>query len=497
MADQLVCGIDSSTQSTKVELREAGSGQLVATGRGTHPATAPPASEQDPRVWWSALRDALGEVGGHLADVAAVAVAGQQHALVLVDDAGDPLRPAKLWNDTTSAPHASALVEHHGAREWAADAGSVPVASFTVTKLAWVADNEPEVLDRTRRIMLPHDYLTWRLTGEHITDRGDASGTGWWSPRDGTYARSLLGLVVDDPDGWLERLPRVLGPDEPAGRVTTAAAAATGLPAGALVTCGTGDNMAAALGLGLEPGDMVMSLGTSGTVYAVSDEPTSDASGLVAGFADATGRYLPLVCTLNATGVTEMVAGWLGVEVDALADLALDAGTPDTPLILVPYLEGERTPDLPTATGLLTGVRRGTGRADLARATHLGVLCGLFAGVDALTRSGVTLGGRRLLVGGGARSAAFRAFAADLWQAPVVVPAAEEAVAAGACVQAASGLHGEPSGDVARRWSLGTGTTIEPPGLVDTDEVRAAYADAADAAARLADRPPVTRPRRP
>lgn len=487
MADQLVCGIDSSTQSTKVELRDAVSGELVATGRAAHPTSPPPASEQDPRAWWSALRDALGVAGDRVRDVAAVAVAGQQHGLVLVDDAGDPLRPAKLWNDTTSAPHARALVERHGAQAWADDAGSVPVASFTVTKLAWVADNEPETLDRTRRVMLPHDYLTWRLTGAHVTDRGDASGTGWWCPRDGTYAPSLLGLVVDDPGAWLERLPRVLGPDEPAGRVTSAAAEATGLPMGALVTCGTGDNMAAALGLGLEAGDVVMSLGTSGTVYAVSDVPTADASGLVAGFADATGRYLPLVCTLNAAGVTEMVARLVGVDVEALADLALGATAPDRPLLLVPYLEGERTPDLPTATGLLTGLRRGTGPADLARAAHLGVLSGLFAGVDALTDSGVALGGRRFLVGGGARSTAYRAFAADLWQAPVVVPAAAEAVAAGACVQAASGLHGEPPGEVARRWSLGTGTTTEPPGRVDADEVRAAYDEAADAAARLAE----------
>jgi xylulokinase len=292
--------------------------------------------------------------------------------------------------------------------------------------------------------------------------------------------------VVDDPDGWVSRLPRVLGPEEPAGRVTAAAAQATGLPGGALVTCGTGDNMAAALGLGLGAGDVVMSLGTSGTVYAVSDHPTADPTGLVAGFADATGRYLPLVCTLNATGVTEMVAQLLGVEVGMLAELALDADASPSPPVLVPYLEGERTPDLPTATGLLTGLRRGTGRADLARAAHLGVLCGLFAGVDALAASGVTLDGRRFLVGGGARSAAYRAFAADLWQAPVVVPAADEAVAAGACVQAAAGLHGEPPGAVARRWSLGTGTTVDPPDLIAADVVREAYATAADAAAQLA-----------
>ena len=486
MTRQLVCGVDSSTQSTKVELRDAASGELVATGRGAHPATSPPTSEQDPRAWWSALGEGLAHLDDHLGDVAAVAVAGQQHGLVLVDDAGDPVRPAKLWNDTTSAPQGRALVDRHGAQAWADDAGSVPVASFTVTKLAWVAEHEPRSLDRTHLVMLPHDYLTWRLTGAHVTDRGDASGTGWWSPRAGVYVPSLLGLVVGDPDGWVRRLPRVLGPEEPAGRVTGAAAQATGLPAGSLVACGTGDNMAAALGLGLGTGDVVMSLGTSGTVYAVSDGPTADASGLVAGFADATGQYLPLVCTLNATGVTEMVARLLGVDVGALAELALDDGTSQSPPVLVPYLEGERTPDLPTASGLLTGLRRVTGRTDVARAAHLGVLCGLFAGVDALADSGVRLDGRRFLVGGGARSAAFRAFAADLWQAPVVVPAADEAVAAGACVQAAAGLHGEPPGAVARRWSLGTGTTVDPPGLIAADAVRAAYATAADAAARLA-----------
>ncbi|HSK97405.1 MAG TPA: xylulokinase, partial [Euzebyales bacterium] len=407
MTRQLVCGIDSSTQSTKVELRDADNGTLIVTGRAGHPPTSPPASEQDPRAWWAALRDALAQVRDHLRDVAAVAVAGQQHGLVLVDDAGEPLRPAKLWNDTTSAPQARELVGRLGAAAWAQATGLVPVASFTVTKLAWVAEHEPELLRRTRRVMLPHDYLTWRLCGEHVTDRGDASGTGWWSPRRERYDAELLGLVVDDPDAWLDRLPRVLGPDEPAGRVTDAVADELGLPAGALVTCGTGDNMAAALGLGLQPGDVVVSLGTSGTLYAVSETPTADDSGIVAGFADATGRFLPLVCTLNATLVTDTVARLLGVDVAALERLALAAPAAGTPPVLVPYLEGERTPDLPTATGLLTGLRTHTSREDLARAAHLGVLCGLFAGVDALGDSGVDLSGRRFLVGGGSRSAAY------------------------------------------------------------------------------------------
>lgn len=488
MGAQLVCGIDSSTQSTKVELRAVEDGALTATGRGPHPPAAPPGSEQDPTAWWDALATALAEVGEHLPDVAAVAVAGQQHGLVLVDADGTPLRPAKLWNDTTSASQARDLVERHGATAWARDAGSVPVASFTITKLAWVAEHEPDVLAATQRVMLPHDYLTWRLTGAHVTDRGDASGTGWWSPRHGRYDRELLALVVDDPQAWVLRLPRVLGPQEPAGAVSAAAADQLGLPRGALVTGGTGDNMAAALGLGLQPGDVVMSLGTSGTVYAVADEPTADDSGLVAGFADATGRYLPLVCTLNATGVTTAIADLLGVDMGEFADLALQAGDTDSPLVLVPYLEGERTPDLPSASGLLTGLRTSTGRADLARAAHLGVLCGLFEGVDALERSGVDLDGRRLLVGGGARSTAFRQFAADLWEAPLVVPDADEAVAAGACVQAASGLTGSPPLDTAQQWALGEGVGVAPSGAVDAAATRTAYAEAATAAARLATR---------
>jgi xylulokinase len=225
---------------------------------------------------------------------------------------------------------------------------------------------------------------------------------------------------------------------------------------------------------------------TSGTVYAVSDGPTADDTGQVAGFADATGRYLPLVCTLNATVVTDALAELLGVDMVAVADLALQARATEPPLVLVPYLEGELTPDLPSAKGLLTGLRTTTGRADLARAAHLGVLCGLFAGVDALERSGVGLDGRRLLVGGGARSPAFRQFAADLWQAPLTVPEADEAVAAGACVQAASGLTGTPPLETARRWALGSGSTVVPTGAVDAGATRAAYADAAAAAARLA-----------
>ncbi|MFA9566217.1 MAG: FGGY family carbohydrate kinase, partial [Acidimicrobiales bacterium] len=272
----LVVGVDSSTQSTKVEARDLESGAVVARGSAAHPPTEPPVSEQDPTAWWDALVSAMHQLGEHRSDVVAVAVAGQQHGLVLLDEQGAVVRPAKLWNDTTSAEAASELVEGLGAPTWADGCGSVPVAAFTVSKLAWVARHEPEMLARTSMVMLPHDYLTWRLTGRHVTDRGDASGTGWFDPTEDRYRPELLGTAVDDPEGWLERLPEVLGPDAYAGELTASAADVLGLPASIPVGPGTGDNMAAALGLGLQTGDLALSLGTSGTVYAVSPRGTSD-----------------------------------------------------------------------------------------------------------------------------------------------------------------------------------------------------------------------------
>lgn len=501
----LVAGIDSSTQSAKVELRRLDDGTLAAEGRAPHPPTAPPRSEQDPEAWWTALTEALSRCGGRLSEVAAVSVAAQQHGLVAVDEAGLPLRPAKLWNDTESAPQAAALVAGFGPEAWARACGSVPTASFTVTKLAWLVEHEPDLVDRIDCLMLPHDYLIFRLTGARVTDRGDASGTGWYDPAAGRYRPDLLALAAGlgraagsdgpaepgralgprpaagpgrAPDGWAERLPRVLGPFEAAGEVTAAAAAATGLPAGIPVAAGTGDNMAAALGLGLRLGDLALSLGTSGTAYTVSENPACDPTGQVAGFCDATGRYLPLVCTLNATKVTDAVAAWLGLDPAGMAQAALEAPPGASGTVLIPYFDGERTPNRPDATGALHGLRTGTTRSDLARAAHEGVVCGLLAGVDALRAAGAAAGGRWHLVGGGARSPAYRRVAADLSQAPVRVPAAAEIVAAGACVQAAAHA-GLPLTDAPDAWALGAGDDVDPDPAVDAPAIRAAYAQAA------------------
>jgi xylulokinase len=470
---ELVIGVDSSTQSTKVEARDLRTGELVAVGRSPHPQVTPPHAEQDPSAWWTALVDAIAQLGEHRADVVALSVAGQQHGLVVTNSAGDVLRPAKLWNDTTSADIADELVTQLGAAWWVAHCGSVPGAAFTVSKLAWLAAHEPRVFERVEHVMLPHDYLTWRLTGAHVTDRGDASGTGWWSETG--YAKDVIELVNLDVDA----LPRVLSPTEAAGVINATSAAQLGLSSDIVIGPGTGDNMAAALGLGLQAGDIAVSIGTSGTVYAVASRPTNDTTGAVAGFADATGRFLPLVCTLNAARVTDTVAQWLGTDAVGLAQLALAAPVSGGPM-LVPYFDGERTPNLPHATGGMTGLRTTTTREDIALAAHDGVVCGLLAGLDALKAAGVATGGTMHLVGGGARSAAYRQRLADLAEREVLVPDTDETVATGAALQAAVIKSGRGFADIADSWGLGRGTTVHPRDRVDARARRSAYTDAAE-----------------
>jgi len=476
-SDTLVLGVDSSTQSTTIEARRLTTGEVVASSRAPHPTTTPPVSEQHPDAWWSALVSAMGDLDADVrAAVGAISVAGQQHGLVLLDEHDRPLRPAKLWNDTTSAPQADRLVAEQRASVWADRTGSVPVASFTVAKLAWVAEHEPDLIGRVRRIGLPHDYLTLRLTGRHVTDRGDASGTGWFDPVDGRYLPDALAAAGVD-GSWSERLPTVLGPLDPAGELKPEAVAELGLSPACLVGPGSGDNMGAALGLGLGIGDLVISLGTSGVAYARSATSTHDPSGAVAGFADATGGFLPLVCTLNATKVTDAVAGWLGTDAAGLAELALAAEGGE--VTVVPWFDGERTPNRPDATGTLVGLRTDSTREQLALAAHDGVLCGLLEGVDALESLGVAVDGTLHLTGGGARSAAYRQRLADLWQRPIIVPDADETVATGAAVQAGAVAEQVGLDTIQQRWGLGAGINVEPDDAVDADAIRSRYARAA------------------
>ena len=344
----------------------------------------------------------------------------------------------------------------------------MPGAAFTIAKLSWLHRSEPEHWRRLARVCLPHDWLTWRLSGRFVTDRGDASGTGYWSPGEERYRHDLLAIVDDDRD-WADALPDVLGAVEAAGTWRDA-----------VVGPGTGDNMAAALGLGLEPGDVAMSIGTSGTVFVVSDVPTADPSGAVAGFADANGRFLPLVCTSNATKVTDAVALLLGRSAAELDDLALAADPGAGGLVLLPYLDGERTPARPEATGVLAGIRSDVDAAQVARAAHEGVVCSLLDGLDALRAHARTDDDRLWLVGGGARSSAYRQILADLSGRPVLSTVDTEMAAAGACVQAAAVASRRDPSEVAHDWrvagSLGSCITTEP--AIDSDlaaEIRARY----------------------
>jgi xylulokinase len=456
----LVAGVDTSTQATKVLVVDPEDGRVVAVGRAPHEVTgADGARETDPETWWRALRAAL-EQTGRAGDVSAISVAGQQHGLVALDGDGRPLRRAILWNDTRSATEALELTAALGGGEaWAERIGLVPVPSFTATRWAWLRRHEPAVADAVRAVRLPHDFVTERLCGRGATDRGDASGTAWWSTRDEGYDAGVLDLIDLDP----ALLPAVLGPQEPAGELTAPAARELGMSEGTLIGPGTGDNMGAALGLGAAPGEPVVSLGTSGTAYAVMEERAVDPTGTVAGFADASGRFLPLAATLNATLAIDRVAGWL--------DLDREAAAGRTTAVVLPYLDGERTPNLPRAAGMIAGLRHTTTREEILLAAYEGAAASLVEALDLLAAqgSGLDPAAPLLLVGGGARGKIWQRVVARLSGRPVEVPGAEELVALGAAAQAAACLLGEAPQEVARRWGTRAGITVEPPAERDVE----------------------------
>jgi len=466
----LIAGVDSSTQSTKVEVRDALTGRLVASGSAPHPTVTPPNAEQDPVAWEKAFAAAWKAAGAPR--VEALSVAGQQHGLVALDANDEVIRPAKLWCDTTSAPDAEWLLARGpgDAAGWAEACGLVPVASHTISKLSWLHRVEPLNWDRLARVCLPHDWLTWRLGGAFVTDRGDASGTGYWSGAEEAYRFDLLALIDSDRN-WVSAVPEVVGPTERVGQWGNQ---------GPLLGPGTGDNMAAALGLGLGLGEVAISIGTSGTVFTVAETPSADPSGEVAGFADATGRFLPLVCTLNAAKVTDAVGRLLGVEHAELDRLALEAQAGARGLSLVPFFDGERTPNRPTAQGLLSGLRSDVSRQDLARAAFEGVVCGLLDGLSSLARQ-VPADGSITLVGGGAASLAYQQILADLSGRPVrIFNEIGSTVALGACVQAAATLQGASAEEVRAAWPMGGTQVIEPDLTIDSAAIREAYARCRD-----------------
>jgi xylulokinase len=444
---KLVAGVDSSTQSVKVVIRDANTGALIRQGRASHTD----GTEINPRIWKEALDSAITEAGG-LEDVAAISIAGQQHGMVAIDSNADVIRDALLWNDMRSAQAAKDLNhELGGDAETARKVGSVLVASFTASKLRWMADAEPENAKKVAAVALPHDWLSWQLQGgkdfsQLFTDRSDASGTGYFDPTTSTYRRDILArALLSDRDVVL---PRIAEPSVFAGTTSQ------GIP----LAAGAGDNAAAALGVQAQPGDVVISLGTSGTAFAVSTTPTHDASGAVAGFADATGRFLPLVCTLNAARIFDAATSILGKTHDEVGALALSTVPGAHGLSLLPYFEGERTPNRPGATGVFSGMTLSNSNpADIARSMIEGMLAGLADAVQSLIDLGVDVK-RILIIGGAAKNPAVGNIASALFGRPVLIPPAGEYVADGAARQAAWALLATQS---APMWDLGKATLIE------------------------------------
>ena len=437
-----VAGVDSSTQSCKVVICDPASGRIVREGRASHPE----GSEVSPQAWWDAFLEAVRAAGG-LDDVRALSVGGQQHGMVCLDSQGEVIRPALLWNDTRSAGAAEELTcergdgdRERGARWWAQATGLVPVASFTVTKLRWLADNEPENARKIAAICLPHDWLSWKIRGGFeavgleglCTDRSDASGTGYMDRADAVYRREILAqalrISLEEAEGII--LPKICEPMEAMGCGDLAQGWGE-----IAIGPGCGDNAGAALGVGLGVGQALLSLGTSGVVAVVSETPVEDPSGQVAGFADASGHWLPLACTLNASRILDAVGAMSGLSYEELDEAALsvpDAGG----LRLVPYFEGERTPNLPDATARLEGMTlKNSTRAHLARAGVEGLLAHMRFALECVRELGVPIE-KVLVVGGGARSRAVQSLAAEFLGVPVEFPEAAEYVALGAARQA-------------------------------------------------------------
>ncbi|MGW1980013.1 FGGY family carbohydrate kinase [Streptomyces sp. NPDC001889] len=424
----IVAGLDSSSAFTQIVVCDADTGAVLRQGYAPHPVD-PKAGEIDPQAWLLSLGEAA--AGGLLEGVEAIGVSAQQHGLVLLDQQGSLVRPALTGNDKRAQVAAADLIDALGGRRaWAEAVGSVPQAAHPVAKLRWLARTEPQSAQRVAGVLQPHDWLVWQLLGRparRTTDRGGASGTGYWSAATGSYRPDLVELAL----GHQCALPDVLGPAESAG--TT--------PEGLLISAGTGETMAAAFGLGVASGDAVVSLGASGSVMAVHHEALADPNGMITSYADATGMHLPVVHTLNAVRALRGAAEMLGLDdLDALSELAMKSTPGASGLVLLPYLEGERTPRLPHTAGTLSGLRRESMKPEhLARAAFEGMLCSLADAMDVLRGRGVEVR-RVFLLGASAGLPAVQAAAPGIFGAQVVVPEPADYAALGAARQAAWAL---------------------------------------------------------
>jgi len=463
-----VLGVDCSTQSCTIVERDLDSGEFLSIQRSPHSVTTPPVSEQHPDSWWNAFKECVGRIDQKR--VAGISVAGQGHGLVVLNSDDQVIRPAKLWNDTTSTSQSEELISVLGRTTWQKKCGSIPLAAFTITKLAWLRQNEPRNFAQIKKVMNPHDYINFQLTGFPTTDRSDASGTGYFNLSENTWDESLLNLVDKEKD-WISCLPRVLMSDERAGFVSEKVVAELGFDSETVVGSGSNDNQGSALAYGVvNPGDFMISIGTSGTAFTPSQIQVGDTQGLISCMAHTVSGYLPLICTLNGTKVTDLFANLLGLSVSDLGALALSGKNTSSRPILRPWIDGERTPSRPDARAVLANLDNTLDRADLARAAFEGVIFGIYFGMEKLIALG--LEPKRLIVtGGGSKSKAYLQFISNLVGKPVFTADFEDAAASGAAVQAASAVQNIELRTQVRAWEPTLQVGAEPTSDQNTREM--------------------------
>ncbi len=438
----LLLGIDSGTQSTKVLVVDAKTGAVHGVASQPHaliPNLPPGAKEQHPHDWRNAtanaIKAALKAAKATASEVKAIGVSGQQHGFVPLDKAGEVIRPAKLWCDTsTSAECAEITAKLGGAKATIKAVGNAILPGFTASKILWLKKHEPKNFARLATILLPHDYLNFWLTGQAVMEYGDASGTALLDVKTRKWSTATLKAIDADLSG---KLPRLISSDQPAGTLQASTAKQLGLNTDVLVSAGGGDNMMGAIGTGnTRHGVITASFGTSGTIYACADKPVIDPQGEIAAFCDSTNRWLPLLCTMNVTVATEMLRRDFKWTHEKFEREAAKAPAGSEGLLLVPYLEGERTPNIPDGTGVWLGVREKTFTAKhYARSTMEGVTLGMNYGLRRLAQLGVKPKQIRA-TGGGAKSKLWRQIMADIFNAEVVTLKVSEGAAYGAALQA-------------------------------------------------------------
>jgi xylulokinase len=438
----LFIGIDSGTQSTKALVVDGRSGKVLAEASqayGLIEGLPAGAKEQHPHTWRDAAEKsicrALKAAHAKRDEVRAMGVSGQQHGFVPLDVRGEVIRPAKLWCDTSTSAECDALTsELGGVRRAIQKTGNAILPGFTASKILWLKRHEPKKFKRLRTILLPHDYLNHWLTGRRVMEYGDASGTALLNVRKRTWSEDVCGAIDERLTGML---PELIPSDQPVGNLQSSTAAALGLGQDVLVSAGGGDNMMGAIGTGnTRSGIVTASFGTSGTIYACSSKPLVDPKGEIAAFCDSTNKWLPLLCTMNVTVATELVRselGWTHAQY-ARAVSRVPAGSHG--LLLLPYLEGERTPNLPDGTGVWIGYRSQTSSSGhRARAAMEGVTLGMNYGLNRLRQLGLRPTQIRA-TGGGAKSRVWRQIMADVFGTEVVTLKVAEGAAYGAALQA-------------------------------------------------------------